>query len=39
MSLLRLTTTNDKCEFDSTFNEDIVLNSNSQMALQNLILV
>ena len=36
MSLLRLTTTNDKCEFDSTFNEDIVLNSNSQMALQNL---
>lgn len=36
MKLIRLTTTDENAHFDSLFNEDIIINENSQIALQSL---
>tara|TARA_R110002153_G_scaffold185499_1_gene338602 strand:+ start:15550 stop:17187 length:1638 start_codon:yes stop_codon:yes gene_type:complete len=36
MKLIRLTTTDENANFDSLFNEDIIINENSQIALQSL---
>jgi len=39
MRLLRLRTDDDNCEFDTTFNSDIIIQPGSKVALQNLCII